>query len=255
MRADQLAVSMSEMTLRNRVAAVLRSEQRLDDRYVLSGVLIVACIVAFACFGNGRVGRVVAVALEGLTLIVILRASHTRPRTMRIVGWSVVVAVLGVALSSSTSTGTISRAGPVVLGAGLALGAPIAIVRRLRDQAEIDFMTVAGALCVYLLAGLFFALVYWSIGEFAHGPFFVQKQLETGVDYVYFSFVTLTTVGYGDLTARQDPGRMCSILEALFGQLYLVSVVAVLVANIGRARRHPSGVTPDTRHEPSIRER
>ena len=66
------------------------------------------------------------------------------------------------------------------------------------------------------------------------------------VDYVYFSFVTLTTVGYGDLTARQDVGRMCSILEALFGQLYLVSVVALLVANMGRSRRRPPGVTPDT---------
>jgi len=45
---------------------------------------------------------------------------------------------------------------------------------------------------------------------------------------------------------RQDLGRLCSILEALFGQLYLVSVVALLVANIGQARRHPRGVTPDT---------
>jgi voltage-gated potassium channel Kch len=54
---------------------------------------------------------------------------------------------------------------------------------------------------------------------------------------VYFSFVTLTTVGYGDLTAAFDAGRIASIFEALFGQLYLVSVVALLVANLGRERR------------------
>ena len=73
----------------------------------------------------------------------------------------------------------------------------------------------------------------------AHSPFFVQTTTE-GVDFVYYSFVTLTTVGYGDLTSSLDPG-MCSILEALFGQLYLVSVVALLVANIGRTRRHRPG--------------
>jgi hypothetical protein len=107
-------------------------------------------------------------------------------------------------------------------------------------------MTVAGALCIYLLAGLFFTLLYWSIGVFAHDPFFAQNDVDSAVDFVYYSFVTLTTVGYGDLTARQDLGRLCSILESLFGQLYLVSVVALLVANIGRSRRHPRGVTPDT---------
>jgi drug/metabolite transporter (DMT)-like permease len=197
--------------------------------------MIIACIVAFACLGDGRWGRFAAVLMEGVTLIVILRASHARPRTMRIVGGFVLVALLVVALAA-TSDGKFSRAAPVVLGAALALGAPIAIVRRLRDQAEINFMTVAGALCIYLLAGLFFALLYWSNGVIAHGPFFAQRDMAGAVDYVYFSFVTLTTVGYGDLTARQDPGRMFSILEALFGQLYLVSVVALLVANIGRSR-------------------
>jgi len=230
--------------LRHRAQAILRSEKRLEDRYILAGVLIIACIVAFAWVGDGRAGRLLTVALEGATLIVILRASQSRPRTLRIVSVTVGVALVAVAVSSTTD-GTISDAAPLVLGAALALGAPIAIVHRLRDQPEIDFRTVAGALCIYLLAGLFFALLYGSIGAI-DDPFFVQKEVATGVDYVYFSFVTLTTVGYGDLTARQDVGRMCSILEALFGQLYLVSVVALLVSNMGHPRRNRSEATPDT---------
>ena len=230
--------------LRHRAQAILRSEKRLEDRYILAGVLIIACIVAFAWVGDGRAGRLLTVALEGATLIVILRASQSRPRTLRIVSVTVVVALVAVAVSSTTD-GTISDAAPLVLGAALALGAPIAIVHRLRDQPEIDFRTVAGALCIYLLAGLFFALLYGSIGAI-DDPFFVQKEVATGVDYVYFSFVTLTTVGYGDLTARQDVGRMCSILEALFGQLYLVSVVALLVSNMGHPRRNRPDVTSDT---------
>jgi len=230
--------------LRHRAQAILRSEKRLEDRYILAGVLIIACIVAFAWVGDGRAGRLLTVALEGATLIVILRASQSRPRTLRIVSVTVVVALVAVAVSSTTD-GTISDAAPLVLGAALALGAPIAIVHRLRDQPEIDFRTVAGALCIYLLAGLFFALLYGSIGAI-DDPFFVQKEVASGVDYVYFSFVTLTTVGYGDLTARQDVGRMCSILEALFGQLYLVSVVALLVSNMGHPRRNRPDVTSDT---------
>jgi uncharacterized membrane protein len=127
-----------------------------------------------------------------------------------------------------------------MLGAALALGAPVVIVRRLVQQPVINIMTVAGALCVYLLAGLFFALLYGTMTVLRHGTFFAQQHGGTGVDFVYFSFVTLTTTGYGDLTAGTDTGRMCAILEALFGQLYLVSIVALLVANMGRARTRPA---------------
>ncbi len=204
-RGDQGGGQLTRRVLRRRATAILRSEQRLEDRYVLAGFLIVACIVAFAAIGNGRRGRFVAVLLEGVTLIVILRASRVRPRVMQVVSSAVGIALIAVAVSSS-SDNRVSEAAPVVLGALLALGAPIAIVRRLRDQPAIDFMTVAGALCIYLLAGLFFALLYWSMGVIAHSPFFAQKEAENAVDYVYYSFVTLTTVGYGDLTARQDPG-------------------------------------------------
>ncbi|MEP6622954.1 MAG: potassium channel family protein, partial [Acidimicrobiia bacterium] len=65
----------------------------------------------------------------------------------------------------------------------------------------------------------------------------VQTHSRAAVDFVYFSFTTLTTTGYGDLTSRLDLGRMLAISEALLGQLYLVSVVALLVANLGRPRR------------------
>jgi len=55
-------------------------------------------------------------------------------------------------------------------------------------------------------------------------------------DFLYYSFVTLTTVGYGDVTAATNLGRMLSVIEALVGQLYLVIVVALIVSNIGRER-------------------
>jgi hypothetical protein len=142
---------------------------------------------------------------------------------------------LFVALAQ-TSDGDWAKAAPSILGAVLALCGPIAIIRRLVKQPVINFTTVAGALCVYLLAGLFFALVYGSMSVIGSDPFFAQQNGGSATDFVYFSFVTLTTTGYGDLTAQNDGGRMTAILEALYGQLYLVSIVALLVANMGRAR-------------------
>jgi hypothetical protein len=215
---------------------IARTVRRLDDRYGVAGVLILACIVVLAFAGDGTAGRLVVVALEAVTLLVILHTSHAHPRTIQTVALASVLAIIAVALGS-TGNGRLATAAPGLLGALLALVAPIVIARRLVHQPTIDFTTVAGALCIYLLAGLFFAFLYWSIGIFHHNQFFAQSNPGSGVDFVYFSFVTLTTVGYGDLTAAFDAGRIASIFEALFGQLYLVSVVALLVANLGRERR------------------
>jgi ion channel len=224
------------------VTRILRSEQRLEDRYVLAGLLIIGCILVFAFAGDGRLGRTIVVVLESVTLIVILRASQARPGTVRITGIVCAVLVAAVAVTH-WSDGTWAKAAPTLLGAALALGAPLVIVRRLVRQTVINFTTVAGALCVYLLAGLFFALLYGTMAVLHHGDFFAQQHGGSGVDFVYFSFVTLTTTGYGDLTAAIDAGRMSAILEALFGQLYLVSIVALLVANMGRTRTRPTRET------------
>jgi Ion channel len=231
--------------MRQRVATrILKSERRLEDRYVLAGVLIVACILAFAFVSDGRAGRLIVVLLESVTLIVILRASQAKPRTVRVAAITCAVFVAAVAISQ-TGDGPWAKAAPAILGAALALGAPVAIIHRLVQQPVINFTTVAGALCVYLLAGLFFALVFSAIDAFDHGTFFVQTSNPNGIDLIYFNFVTLTTTGYGDLTAQPDGGRMLAILEALFGQLYLVSIVAVLVANMGRGGiLRDRGVTP-----------
>jgi hypothetical protein len=229
----------------------MRSEARLEDRYVLAGLLIVACILTFAFAGDGQAGRMIAVALQSLTLIIILRASQIRPATVRLAGTLCAVLFVIVALTQ-TADGDWANAAPSILGAVLALCGPIAIIRRLVKQPVINFTTVAGALCVYLLAGLFFALVCGSMSAIGSDPFFAQQNGGSATDFVYFSFVTLTTTGYGDLTARNDGGRMTAILEALFGQLYLVSIVALLVANMGRTRSRPEAgaAAPETEGTP-----
>jgi hypothetical protein len=88
--------------------------------------------------------------------------------------------------------------------------------------------------------GFFYAFLFSLLGRLS-GPFFAQPGAARAIDYVYFSYVTISTVGYGDLTARGDLGRMLAVTEALLGQLYLVTIVALLVGNLGRQRRQAGG--------------
>jgi hypothetical protein len=88
-----------------------------------------------------------------------------------------------------------------------------------------------------------FAFLYGAVAALSSEPFFYQRGIGDGTsaDRTYFSFVTLTTTGYGDLTANVGVPRALAILEAIFGQLYLVTVVALVMSNLGRRRAQQSG--------------
>ena len=110
--------------------------------------------------------------------------------------------------------------------------APIAIAWSVFRRGVIDERTILAALCVYVLLGMLWAYVYTVIGNFGSSAFFAQAVQPTSADFLYFSFITLLTVGYGDLTAAGNLGRACAVLEALFGQIYLVTIVALLVSRL-----------------------
>jgi hypothetical protein len=104
------------------------------------------------------------------------------------------------------------------------------------DQGEANVKAVTGAVCVYVLIGLLFVFLYGVIATLGSGDFFAQGTDGTRSLRLYFSFVTLATLGYGDYTPAGELGRTLAIVEALFGQLYLVTVIAVLVSRM-RGRR------------------
>jgi uncharacterized membrane protein len=127
----------------------------------------------------------------------------------------------------------------------------VAILRRVAAHPRVDLATVGGALCVYLLVGLFYAFTYIALSSAASTPdFFAQTSDPNGVDFIYFSFITISTTGYGDLSPVGDLGRMLAVTEAVTGQLYLVSAVALVIGNLGRERpmreveAQPSGLDP-----------
>ena len=121
--------------------------------------------------------------------------------------------------------------------------APVAILRKIRKEFAgegVDLEVVLGALCTYLYIGAYFAFLYDSLAILSHSPFFAQPGAENKLNYIYFSFVTLTTVGYGDISPAFGPGRMVAVTEAIIGQLYLVSVVAIVVSAFGKRKAPPS---------------
>jgi hypothetical protein len=113
----------------------------------------------------------------------------------------------------------------------------VAIAKGAFAQNEVNSRSVAGAICVYILFGLLFMFFYGVLAILGHGPFFAQGTDGTRPLRLYFSFTTLATLGYGDYTAASNLGHTLSVLEALVGQLYLVTVVAVVVTRLGRPGR------------------
>ena len=157
-------------------------------------------------------------------------------RVQRVAVAFVVVTVLTVAVALALGSPRFASAVVGAADAVLTIAALVAILRRLASHVVISRRTVAGAACAYLLIGIFFMSVFTFLAATGQGPFYAQTASERSVDHLYFSFVTLTTVGFGDLTPIADLSRMIAVSEALIGQLFLVTVVALVVGNIGRTR-------------------
>jgi hypothetical protein len=181
--------------------------------------------------------RVLTVVLQGLTLLTALLASRAGRRLFRIALVIVVLSFLGAVVSVFVSSSTTPSGVFFALNVLLVAGAPVVIARALWKRQVVDLHTVLGAICIYVLLGMLFAFVYAAINQLGQDAFFAQTSHATIQDFLYFSFVTQTTVGYGDFTAAGDLGRALAVLEALTGQLYLVTVIAVLVSRMAGAGR------------------
>src|SRR5215469_8957698 len=93
----------------------------------------------------------------------------------------------------------------------------------------IDAEHLYAALSAYLLAGLFFGLFYWVLEQLGSGAFTTSGTFSR-MTAIYFSFVTLATLGYGDVVPRTDVARGFAIIEGVGGQLFLAVLVAHLVS-------------------------
>ena len=213
------------------------------DRLRGSGYgLVLVLILTTLCFQLAATDsewvRVVTVVLQSATLLAAFHVSDV-PRWLfrpAVVFTALAcLSVAGVALGS----GEVGEASTRAVGLLLVLVAPAAILagaaRHFRAAGGVTLTTMFAVLCIYLLLGMAFAYLYGITGNLQDAPFFAAHQSEDQAHFLYFSFTTITTTGYGDFTANTDVGRAFAITEALIGQIYLVTVVALIVGNMGRA--------------------
>lgn len=213
------------------------------ERYGLVLILIVIDYVAQAILSTSAWGRVVLLLLFGLTLVFTLWTSRVRrvwllfTLAFLAIGLLVGVASLirGVYPALSASSGFL---GGMVLFVALA-----AILHRILQHSVVTSETILGAVSVYLLIGISFASVYSALARLGGSDFFVGVPQASSTDYLFFSFTTLTTVGYGNLVPAGSIGQTMAMLEALMGQIYLVVVVARLVS-VWSTRRHRESQSP-----------
>jgi 4-amino-4-deoxy-L-arabinose transferase-like glycosyltransferase len=212
-----------------------RQRAKIEGRFGMVLLLLMIAVFFSISAPDGPWTRLATAVVSGVILSIAMFASGARQKLVWAwlciigvgVGTSIIIAITQPGSAHEDVTLTNLLLAVITMGA---------MARRLWLQAEISVLTILGALCIYVLVGISFALGFELIGELGSHPFFSQQEIGTRSDYVYFSFITMSTVGYGDLTAAGGLGRALAVTEGLLGQIYLVTAVAALVGNLGRKR-------------------
>jgi len=169
----------------------------------------------------------------GSTLLLALRASGLHRGTQRVVDVIVLTATALLIIVSAVggmapSTGASQlRAIGFLIVVVFAIATPIAIIRRLLQHRQVSTSTVLGAIAAYLLIPISYFYLFVSIEQLSQRSFF--ESAEPTTSFMYFSLATLTTLGYGDLSAGSNIGQLLATSEAVIGQIYLVTCVALIM--------------------------
>lgn len=208
------------------------------DRF---GVLLLLLSVTFlvgSVASDGSV-HVVAAVLNALVLVASFRATGlavTVWRFVAVLAVGVTTVTLAVAFDGDAIGGGVAWVLQAVVLAAIA----VAVVRRVLVQDFVGVQTILGAICAYVLLGLIFGSIYGAFDAFIDEPA-LKSGSDGSADPLYYSFVTLTTVGFGDVTSSIDLVRRVTIIEALFGQVFLATMIARLVSMFGTRRSTSPG--------------
>lgn len=220
---------------------VARGNDDAGFRYGVVFLLTLTLLVFVIVAPGANWSRATACALQWLALLTVVATSRARTGVRQ----SVAIALLG--LTSFTvvgeAAGALSDAVLFAISGLLSAAIPLTLIGgliRLVRAHGVTPQAVAGALTLYLLLGLVFAWVIGFVGKVDDAQYFAQQANTSTSQIVYFSFTVLSTTGFGDLTAATRLGRALAVVEMLLGQLYLVTVIGVLVGNfVGRSRSSP----------------
>jgi hypothetical protein len=204
------------------------------------GLLLLVLVVSYllSAFASGTWVSVLQVALFlGIAALAVRTAQVSR----RVALLALVVVTAGSAvvggLLLADPTDAVQGVASAWKAALLAVAVVLTVIRVLA-QPEVTIQSIYGALSAYMIMGLMFAACYGALDRFGEGDFFANGQPGNLQTFQYFSFTTLTTLGYGDFTAAQSGGRAVAVLEAMLGQVFLATLVARLVS-VFRPRQGP----------------
>ncbi len=215
-------------------------ERRIPQfRYAVVLLVMLVAVVFLIAAPTADWSRALGTGIEGVALVITLATSRAR-RTVRhrraiTVGLALIAAVLLIALGVvprwliAAIAVLVTAAVPIALGRG--------VVRLLREHG-VTAHAVAGSLAIYLSIGLLFSWVVGFVAEvMGSTPYFAQHTSGTEGDKVYFSFTVLTTTGFGDFTPASAAGHAIAVIEMLTGQLYLVTVIGLLIGSFAGRQR------------------
>ncbi|MGH2975201.1 MAG: ion channel [Solirubrobacterales bacterium] len=217
----------------------LERAERASDAFGLVFLLVLVTYALASLIENHGWTSVVLTAATGATSVVALVSSHARARFVRVALMLAVLAVALAAVGAAADDRTWLNLATVIQISLLTV-AMAAVLRRVVMAPEVGSRTILGALSVYAVLGILFTFLYGVIDRVQGGPFFAGHPQPASSDFLFFSYTTLTTTGYGNLVPGGQPGRLVSGLEMMAGQIFLVTLVAGLVSlwRPGEAIRH-----------------
>ncbi|MGC1165771.1 MAG: ion channel [Solirubrobacterales bacterium] len=207
----------------------MQRAEKVRDAFGLVFLLVLTTYVLTSLLANHGWSAVILTVATSATSVVALTSSHARPRLVRsaiaLSGLTIGLAAVAAISDERTWLNFASAVQIALLAIAMA-----AVLHRVVITAEVGSRTILGAISVYTALGILFTFLYGTIERIQGGPFFEGVAHPAGSDFLFFSYTTLTTTGYGNLVPGGQPGRMLAGLEMMLGQVFLVTLVAGLVS-------------------------
>lgn len=207
----------------------LKRAEQVSDAFGLVLVLVLVTFILTSLIGNTGWGAVLIMSATAATSVVALTSSHAPPHYVHVAIYLSAVSLL-LSVITAVTDATVWLNFGAILQVSLLAVAMVSVLIRVVTAAEVNARTILGAISVYTVLGLLFGFAYEAIARVQGSPFFENAPAVHYGDFLFFSYTTLTTTGYGDLVPAGQPGEMIATFEMLIGQIFLVTLVAGLVA-------------------------
>jgi len=208
---------------------MVREAAKASDSYGLLLVLVAMDYIVLSVGWTNGTPIILATGLIGITALLAFHTSHVRGHLLEAVQVGAILAFVASIVAAAIG-GDVAKGAVFVISALLILTSPVVILSRILRHSQVTAETLLGAICVYILLGLVFSYSDYAVQLVGGISFFAQSGTHDAPDFVYYSYITMTTVGYGDLSPAVGLPRTMAVIEALTGQIFLVVLVARLVS-------------------------